>query len=118
MILSDRCKLHYLARDIFQSKSDSLMETRGYEHIWLDDVTYDGSSFSGTIDDDPVYAKGIKKDDQVTVSEKDITDWMIVDQESKIQGGYTIIETRNRMSAQGRENFDKQSGLIFEDPNQ
>jgi uncharacterized protein YegJ (DUF2314 family) len=85
-----------------------------YEHIWLDDVSYSGDGFSGTIANVPVDVKDLKYGDRVTVPAGDITDWMIVE-DDKLVGGYTIRVMLKRMSAQEREEFLQACGFVVED---
>ena len=58
------------------------------EHMWLADVTYDGKSFHGTINNEPEMVKSVKLGQKVSVDATGISDWMYVDKGALV-GGYT-----------------------------
>ncbi len=76
------------------------------EHIWLADVRYTGTQFSGTINNVPKSIKDITLGSRVTVSRDPVTDWMIVEG-GRLVGGTTIRVARNRKSGADREAFDR-----------
>lgn len=80
------------------------------EHIWLSDVEFKDGKYSGILDDEPEYIKDHKLGDLINVDNKDISDWMYVEN-GKLFGGYTIRVLRNRMSETEREQFDAESGM-------
>ena len=71
--------------------------------IWVDDVTYSDGIFRGNIGDD-IPSMKLEVGERITVDEKDILDWMIV-QDGKLIGGYTIRLAIQRMSPDERERF-------------
>jgi uncharacterized protein YegJ (DUF2314 family) len=83
-----------------------------HEHIWIDNVAYEGGKFRGTIANDPVYVEGLKFGDAVTIDKSDVTDWMYVDN-GKLVGGYTLRVMRGRLSPQEREEFDASLGFVI-----
>jgi len=85
-----------------------------YEHMWLDDISFDGEHFGGTLANEPVYVSGLHLGDQVTARIADISDWEIVD-DGRLLGGFTIHVLRNRMTAEERRQFDEQTGLVIGD---
>lgn len=88
-------------------------EGKMVEHIWLTNITYDGSLFHGQVGNDPVDVKNIKLGDNVTVPSKEISDWMFGDK-GKLVGGYTIRVLYNRLSAADKEQFKQQFELKLE----
>ena len=86
-----------------------------YEHIWLDDISYDGDLFTGRLSNAPLHLEDLKLGDKVSVATDDVSDWMIVDEDGRLTGGYTLRVLRNRMSPEEQEQFDKESGLVIED---
>jgi len=48
---------------------------KGREHIWVADVTRNGATLTGRLDNDPDMMKGVKSGDSVTFSEDMVTDW-------------------------------------------
>lgn len=80
------------------------------EHIWLSNVEFKDGKYSGILDDEPEYIKDHKLGDLINVDNKDISDWMYIEN-GKLFGGYTIRVLRNRMSDSEKEQFDAESGM-------
>jgi uncharacterized protein YegJ (DUF2314 family) len=76
------------------------------EHMWLADVSYDGKSFHGTINNDPEMVKSVKLGQKVSVDASGISDWMYIEK-GVLVGGYTIRVLRDTMSPTERADFDK-----------
>lgn len=75
------------------------------QDIWVDEVTYTGDVFRGSTGDDIPSLK-LEMGSKIRIDEKDIVDWMIV-QDGKLIGGYTIRLAVKRMSPEERERFLK-----------
>ena len=82
----------------------------GTEHIWLAPVTYDGTSFRGTVNNEPQIVRSVKMGQKVTVAPAQISDWMYVENR-KLVGGQTLRARRDALSPAERADFDK--GLPF-----
>ena len=82
----------------------------GTEHIWLAPVTYDGTSFRGTVNNEPQIVRSVKMGQKVTVAPAQISDWMYVENR-KLVGGQTLRVMRDALSPAERADFDK--GLPF-----
>lgn len=67
------------------------------EHIWIDNVTFDGTQFTGTLSNQPYDLSIYKQGDEVTVPRDDVSDWMYVVDE-KMHGGHTIAVMQRRMA--------------------
>jgi uncharacterized protein YegJ (DUF2314 family) len=80
------------------------------EHFWLDDVRHEDGVFHGTLGNDPELVHGHEYGEPVSVSTKDISDWMFVDHDHLV-GGFTIRVIRDRMSPADRAELEK--GLDF-----
>ena len=65
------------------------------EHIWIDEVTYDGQKFSGKLANNPISPK-YKIGDKVTIDKDKISDWAIFYRNGRHDGGYTIEVIKNR----------------------
>jgi uncharacterized protein YegJ (DUF2314 family) len=76
------------------------------EHIWLDDVTFDGKLFHGVIGNVPVEITRLSLGERVDASIDTVSDWMIHDGNSII-GGYTIRVLKDRMSPSERKGLEK-----------
>jgi uncharacterized protein YegJ (DUF2314 family) len=83
------------------------------QDIWVDGVTYTGGVFRGNMGDDIPSLK-LEAGEKIKVDEKDIIDWMIVE-EGKLVGGYTIRLAVQRMSPAERERFLETLDYSIED---
>jgi uncharacterized protein YegJ (DUF2314 family) len=83
------------------------------EHIWLTNVTFDGTVLHGVVNNEPVDVKNVKLRDKATVSPIEISDWMYVE-DGKLKGGYTIRVFYNHQSPEEKKLFLQQTGLIIE----
>ena len=86
----------------------------GDEHIWLDNLQFDGSTFVGNVSNIPADVPGLKEGDRASVGKHEISDWMIVADDGKLTGGYTIRVIRDRMSPAERADFDQQTGFQYD----
>lgn len=83
------------------------------QDIWVDEVTYSDGVFRGSMGDD-VPALRLEFGEKITVDEKNILDWMIVE-DGKLVGGYTIRLAMQRMSPEERERFLQSLDYVIED---
>ncbi len=83
------------------------------QDIWVDDVTYTDGVFHGNMGDDIPSLK-LELGEKISINEKDILDWMIV-QDGKLIGGYTIRLAVQRMSPEEREQFLQTLDYVIED---
>jgi uncharacterized protein YegJ (DUF2314 family) len=83
------------------------------EHMWLDEVTFDGTRFHGVINNEPDLVKNVKTGDPASVEASQISDWMFVDN-GKLVGGYSVRLLRERMSPKERAEFDRSAGFKIE----
>ncbi|MBE7157113.1 MAG: DUF2314 domain-containing protein [Rhodospirillales bacterium] len=83
------------------------------EHLWIDDVTFDGTNFHGRINNKPVVLHNVRLDQRVTVPAAEVVDWMFV-KDSKLMGGYTTRVLYARMSPEEKARFDKEAEFKIE----
>ncbi|MGL6096472.1 MAG: DUF2314 domain-containing protein [Fimbriiglobus sp.] len=83
------------------------------EHMWLTDVSFDGSTFTGTVNNEPEMVKTVKMGQQVTVTPDKISDWMYVENR-KLVGGETLRSLRDALPAAERPDFDKNLPFVIE----
>ena len=83
------------------------------QDIWVDEVTYSNGSFRGNIGDD-IPSLRLEAGEKITVQEKDILDWMIVE-DGILIGGYTIRLAVQRMSPEEKERFLETLDYTIED---
>jgi uncharacterized protein YegJ (DUF2314 family) len=75
------------------------------QDIWVDGVTNVDDVFHGNMGDD-IPSLRLKFGQKIMLDEKDILDWMIVE-DGKLIGGYTIRLAMQRMSPEERARFLK-----------
>jgi uncharacterized protein YegJ (DUF2314 family) len=78
------------------------------EHLWIGDLSYDGQNFHGRINNRPVDVHNVRLGQPVTVSPREVSDWMFV-KNGKLMGGYTTRVLYARLSPQDRAEFDKKA---------
>lgn len=83
------------------------------QDIWVDDVTYTDGVLRGNMGDDIPSLK-LEAGEKITIDERDILDWMIVEN-GKLIGGYTIRLAVERMSPEERERFLETLDYSIED---
>lgn len=83
------------------------------EHIWLNEVSFDGRLFHGKVDNEPVDIKGVRLGQEVSVSSDEISDWMYV-QDGRLVGGYTIRAMCQNMSPAEKQQFEKDAHCQIE----
>ncbi|MBX3436426.1 MAG: DUF2314 domain-containing protein [Planctomycetaceae bacterium] len=74
------------------------LDTGGHvEHIWIDNVRFDGQQFTGRLANAPHDLSRYKQGDVVTVPRADVSDWAFFENDA-MQGGYTIRVMEKRMA--------------------
>lgn len=76
------------------------------EHMWLNNVTFDGTQFHGVVNNEPEHLKNVKIGDKASVEAAKISDWMYVENRQLV-GGYTLRALRDAMSPAERAEMDK-----------
>lgn len=84
------------------------------EHMWLNDIAFDGDIVRATLINQPNRLRSVKQGDQVTLKFDEIEDWLVGSQ-GKAYGGFTIHEIRNGMSKAARAEHDAAWGFDFGD---
>jgi uncharacterized protein YegJ (DUF2314 family) len=87
------------------------------EHMWINNINFDGETITGKLVNDPNQLTNIKNGDFVTRKIEEIGDWMI-SIHGKTYGGFTIQVMRLGMSDKERRNHDNAWGLDFGDYNE
>jgi uncharacterized protein YegJ (DUF2314 family) len=100
---------------------DSFAVKRGFrvadepygEHIWVTQVTFDGTNFKGVVNNEPVDTTEVKLGDTVTVTPEQLSDWMYVE-DGVLRGGHTIRVLLKNSSPEQLEAFSKNTGFRLE----
>lgn len=85
----------------------------GAEYIWIGDVSYNGTSFSGRLENVPRDIKGLKYGDAVTIHSDAVGDWLYVD-DGQLIGAFTLRVIYRRMSPAQQEAFKQQLDYKFD----
>jgi uncharacterized protein YegJ (DUF2314 family) len=88
-----------------------------FEHMWADQVDFDGITLNGSLLNSPNWLTSAKKGDAVSAPFSHLTDWMMTS-DSKAYGAYTVNLMRSRMSARERKAHDQAWGLDFGNPHE
>jgi uncharacterized protein YegJ (DUF2314 family) len=72
------------------------------EHMWIDDVSYDGQVFTGTLGDHPEFVTNVHEGQRVVIPPERVSDWMAIENDRLI-GGTTVRVLWNRMSPEERK---------------
>lgn len=102
------------------------------EHMWINDITFDGEQIKGVLINAPNELTNIENGDEVVIPLNQISDWLFAIQGSskkglsklfsssqpKAYGGFTIQAIRSEMTNQERKDHDKAWGLDFGDFNE
>ena len=89
------------------------MDGEQVEHIWLSNPSFDGTRFSGRVDNEPVDVKNVKMGQTVTAAKDEVSDWFYVEN-GKLIGGYTIRVLYSRMSSAEKKDFDAHADFKLE----
>jgi uncharacterized protein YegJ (DUF2314 family) len=76
------------------------------EHMWIGSVSFDGTNFRGTVQNEPEMVKSVKEGQEVTVAPAQISDWMYAEKK-KLVGGQTVRAVRDGLAPAERAEFDK-----------
>lgn len=86
------------------------------EHMWINEVGFDGETVSGILINEPNELTNVKNGDAVEIPLNQISDWLFAC-EDKTYGGFTIQAMRAEMSPKERRQHDQAWGLNFGDFN-
>lgn len=86
------------------------------EHMWLNDVYFDGDTVYGTLINTPAQLQKIHEGDEFAIPVNEITDWLFAC-EGKAYGGFTVQAMRAQMDKAELQEHDAAWGLDFGDFN-
>ena len=96
---------------LFQGDNEPIVE-----HMWINEINFDGNTITGVLVNDPNQITNINKMDEVKRGIGEISDWML-SIGGKTHGGFTIQAMRSQMSEAERQQHDAAWGLDFGDYN-
>lgn len=87
------------------------------EHMWIDDIYFDGLYIYGVLNNEPGGLINVEQGESVCVPVGDISDWMFVCNGIPY-GGFTVQAMRGQMTEEERTEHDTAWGIDFGDPGQ
>ncbi|MGF6148536.1 Uncharacterized protein conserved in bacteria (DUF2314) [Kingella potus] len=103
---------HAAVKAPFWQEIDGSVET---EHMWLEDLAFDGENISGTLINSPNILTNIQAGERINgLPCREITDWLMADGK-KVCGGFTVQALRRQMGDEERAAHDRAWGLDFGD---
>lgn len=97
------------------SDTDDRINDDDVEHLWLNDVTFDGETLQANVLNSPNHLKSVKASERVTLTPDIISDWIYAIS-GKVYGGFTINHIRSELSPAELKQHDTQWGLNFFPP--
>ena len=85
------------------------------EHMWVDEVTFDGDQVGGLLISSPNFVKSVAQGDFVSASLHELGDWMFAIK-GIAYGAYTVNVIRSQMPPHERKAHDEAWGLDFGAP--
>jgi uncharacterized protein YegJ (DUF2314 family) len=85
------------------------------EYFWVNNFSKVGSSFTGTLNNEPRLVKKHKIGDQITFTEKQIADWTYRDEANRVIGNFTACALLSKEPPAEAAAFKKQYGLTCEE---
>ncbi|HET9589988.1 MAG TPA: DUF2314 domain-containing protein [Anaerolineales bacterium] len=85
-----------------------------YEDIWTEPVDYYNGVFTVELVEGVTVDRGLHPERLVAVPLKEILDWMIVQEDGTLLGGYTIRLAFERMTPEEKEEFLEITGYVMD----
>ncbi|MBE8584796.1 DUF2314 domain-containing protein [Campylobacter concisus] len=86
------------------------------EHMWVNDVEFDGDTIYGTLVNEPDSVQNVKVGDQISAKFTDMSDWLFAIG-GRAYGGFSVQAMRSRMQKDELAEHDAAWGLDFGDYN-
>lgn len=86
------------------------------EHMWVNDVEFDGETIYGTLVNEPDRVQNVKVGDQISAKFTDMSDWLFAI-DGRAYGGFSVQAMRSRMQKDELAEHDAAWGLDFGDNN-
>ena len=84
------------------------------EHMWVNDVEFDGETIYGTLVNEPDSVQNVKVGDQISAKFTDMSDWLFAI-DGRAYGGFSVQAMRSRMQKDELADHDAAWGLDFGD---
>lgn len=83
------------------------------EQIWLDEPRYEEGRVHGVLANTPVELSGWTEGDPFSVATEEILDWMVVRDDGRLIGGYSLFVLRDKLSGRDRQEFEAAVGVVM-----
>ncbi|HEV2762796.1 MAG TPA: DUF2314 domain-containing protein [Pyrinomonadaceae bacterium] len=83
------------------------------EHMWVGDVSFDGSVFRGTLDNAPRNLTNVEAGQEVEVPASQVSDWMYVE-DGRLVGGYTLRVLHKQFTEEEKRAAEEAYGFKIE----
>lgn len=67
-----------------------ISDSKNTEYFWMSDLTFDGTQFKGTINNEPMLVDNVEEGQSWSVAKADAVDWMFT-KDGKIHGNRTMV---------------------------
>jgi len=81
-----------------------------FEDIWTEPIDYYDGYFTTRMIDGVLIKRGLNTERIVTVSLDDVLDWVIIEDDGNLIGGFTILLSYEHMTPEEKEEFLKVTG--------
>lgn len=102
----------------FSDEAEPRPDDPNVEHMWVGDVSFDGTRIAGRLLNSPNALREWSAGDVVDLELGEITDWMYALGGDRVYGAFTVQLMRTRMSPEERAQHDAAWGLEFGDPSE
>lgn len=85
-----------------------------FEDIWTEPLDYYNGAFTTQMVEGVTLAQGYHPEQLVRIPVEDVIDWMIVEENGNLIGGYTIRLEYEHMTVEEQEEFLKITGYVIE----
>lgn len=85
-----------------------------YEDMWTEPIDYYNGKFTVEMVEGVTLEQGLHPEHEVRVPVEDVLDWMIVQDDGRLLGGYTIRLAYERMTPEEREEFIRITGYVMD----
>lgn len=91
----------------FKIKKPFGTHTGSEEHLWINELKFDGTNFHGRLDNQPTELLTWKKGDSLTVHTNELSDWLY-HEDGFIVGGLTLRVMRRNVTGKEAQEFDRE----------
>jgi uncharacterized protein YegJ (DUF2314 family) len=84
------------------------------EDMWTEPIDFSGDKYTVRMVEGVTIELGAHPDHLVEVDPKDVLDWMILEKDGSVFGGYTLRIEYQRMTPEQKKRYDEVTGYKFQ----